>query len=58
MESLSQPIPFVEIERDEDTGKEVFKLNALAISALQSLKEKKGTLNTEEISQGSINNFV
>lgn len=41
MESQSQPIPFVEIERDEDTGKEVFKLNALAIATLQSLKEKK-----------------
>lgn len=41
MDIQDQPIPFIEIEQDEDTGKEVFKLNPLAIVKLQSLKDKK-----------------
>lgn len=35
------PIPLIEIEKDPDTGKDIFSLNALGITALQPLKSKK-----------------
>ena len=41
MDIQDQPIPFIEIEQDEETGKDIFKLNPLAIVKLQALKDKK-----------------
>lgn len=35
------PIPFIEVERDEDAQKFVFTINPDAISILQEMKDKK-----------------
>ncbi len=41
MESYGQPIPLIEIEKDDDTQKFIFGINPTAIAILQDMKEKK-----------------
>jgi len=41
MGSGGQPIPLIEIEKDDDAQKFVFGINPTAISILQEIKDKK-----------------
>ena len=38
---LGQPIPFIEIDDDEDDQKHDFKINPYAISILEEMKDRK-----------------